>query len=89
MDSIVDAFTTKEIKTALAKLPKSLSTTCEAILAGIEARGDSSYGWAERVLWWVSFAESLTVFELQHALATEPEATSLDEEINLELQREN
>ncbi|KAI9770937.1 MAG: hypothetical protein M1840_002641 [Geoglossum simile] len=80
-DALVSKGTRKEVRKALETLPKELDSTYEEAMRRIESQNNDDKQLAERVLFWISFAlRPLTLKELQHALAVEPDETDLDEE---------
>jgi hypothetical protein len=81
MDSLVTKATRKAVREALKTLPKELESTYDEAMQRIRSQNDDDKQLAERVLCWISFAfRSLTLNELQHALAVELGESELDEE---------
>jgi ankyrin repeat protein len=81
MDSLAKKKSRREVRKALEKLPKELDDTYEEAMQRIESQDEDDVKLAEGVLSWISFAlRPLTIGELQHALAVEPEDTDIDEE---------
>jgi hypothetical protein len=71
----------KAIREALEKLPEQLDGTYDEVMRRIENQNNDDRIIAQRVLGWISFAKRpLSLLELQHALATEPRASSFDED---------
>ena len=69
------------IRRALQRLPSDLYTTYNEALRRIEGQGRQKAKRAEQLLSWILHAEEpLTIRELQHALAIEPDDTFLDAE---------
>ncbi|KAI9778250.1 MAG: hypothetical protein M1839_008274 [Geoglossum umbratile] len=81
MDTLATKATPKDVRKALETLPKELDGTYREAMKRIENQNVDDKHLAERVLSWISFAlEPLTVGELQHALAVEPDEPALDED---------
>jgi len=75
------ALSIKHVRKKLQSLPKTLVGTYDEAMQRIEAQEPEHCSIAMKTLAWVSYAfRSLSLGELQHALAIEPESTRLDEE---------
>ena len=84
MDSLRDKTSIKSVKKALEKLPEGvngLDLAYDGALQRVESQRDGFRLLAKRLLGWVTYSERLmTVTEVQHALAIEPDTPDLDEE---------
>lgn len=79
LDSLSTKTTLRKFKTALESLPDDLNVTYDEIWERIKAQNPDDADLAKKVVYWVFHAmRPLTVRELQHALAVEPDDTSLD-----------
>lgn len=75
------ALSIKHVRMKLQSLPTTLTATYDEAMQRIEAQDPDHTSIALRTLAWISYAfRSLSLGELQHALAIEPESTRLDEE---------
>jgi hypothetical protein len=80
MDSLAAKLTPNAVKKALQTLPNDLRETYNEAMERIESQGSECKQLAIRILYWVFYTlRPLTVRELQHALAVEPETSELDE----------
>ena len=80
MDSLATKLTPNAVKRALETLPNDLRETYDEAMERIESQGSECKQLAIRILYWIFYAlRPLTVQELQHALAVEPETSELDE----------
>ncbi|KAH0536545.1 hypothetical protein FGG08_006595 [Glutinoglossum americanum] len=81
MDSLANKQNRREIRRAIDNLPKGLDDTYDDAMQRIESQVEDDAKLANRVLSWISFAfRSLTIMEIQHALAIEPEDADIDVE---------
>ena len=84
MDSLKDKTSVKSVKKALETLPEGvngLDLAYDGALQRVESQRDGFRLLAKRLLGWVTYSERLmTVTEVQHALAIEPNTSDLDEE---------
>ena len=84
MDSLRDKTSIKSVKKALKTLPEGvngLDLAYDGALRRVESQRDGFKLLAKRLLGWVTYSKRLmTVTEVQHALAIEPETQDLDEE---------
>ncbi|PTB55914.1 hypothetical protein M431DRAFT_412378 [Trichoderma harzianum CBS 226.95] len=81
VDALVHLPTVGHVKQALQNLPKRLDVTYERAMERIETQGDAVQKLAKKVLCWLIYAKRvLSVAELQHAVAVEPNTKQLDEE---------
>ena len=81
MESLGRALSVKLVRKKLRSLPTTLDGTYDEALQRIEALEDEHREIALKTLAWVSYAfRPLSLEELQHALAVEPDSTHLDEE---------
>ncbi|KAL8919498.1 MAG: hypothetical protein Q9172_004952 [Xanthocarpia lactea] len=70
LDSIARATSAAALKTSLQRLPRQLNTTYDEALRRIEDQDEEHAALAKKVLAWILYASrSLTIVELQHALA--------------------
>lgn len=75
------ALSIKHVRKKLQSLPKTLAGTYDEAMQRIEAQEPDHSAIALKTLAWVSYAfRSLSLGELQHALAIEPDSTEMDEE---------
>ena len=75
------AISIKYVRKKLQSLPATLTGTYDEAMQRIEAQDPDHTSIALKTLAWVSYAfRSLSLGELQHALAIEPESTRIDEE---------
>lgn len=75
------ALSIKHVRKKLQSLPTTLTGTYDEAIRRIEAQDPDHSSIALKTLAWVSYAfRSLSLGELQHALAIEPESSRLDEE---------
>ena len=73
--------TLRKFKTALHSLPDSLNDTYDEVWMRIKSQNVDDAQVAKRVIYWIFYAvRPLTIAELQHALAVEPEDTYFDED---------
>jgi hypothetical protein len=71
----------RDVRRALRSLPKELDDTYDEALQRIWSQDHDKVKRARQILSWISFAfRPLTIREIQHALAVEPEDTDIDEE---------
>lgn len=81
MDSLAKKQNKRDIRQGYENLPKEINGTYDEAMKRISSQVDEDVQLAKQVLSWLLYAQRpLTVTELQHALATEPEARALDEE---------
>src|SRR5205809_4719800 len=74
MDSLAKKKSRRDVRKALENLPKELDDTYMEAMQRIESQHEDDVKLAEGVLSWISFTfRPLTIRELQHALAVEPE----------------
>ncbi|KAJ7241261.1 ankyrin repeat-containing domain protein [Mycena rebaudengoi] len=79
IDSLATKSTIKAVRDALQNLPEDLEHTYDEAMDWIEAQTKDDREIARRTLIWVANAKRpLTVFELQEALAIEPDSKALD-----------
>ncbi|KAL8913101.1 MAG: hypothetical protein Q9171_001995 [Xanthocarpia ochracea] len=72
LDSIARVTSAAALKTSLQRLPRQLNTTYDEALRRIEDQDEEHAALAKKVLAWILYASrSLTIVELQHALAAE------------------
>ena len=75
------ALSIKHVRKKLQSLPTTLTGTYDEAMRRIEAQDPDHTSIALKTLAWLSYAfRSLSLGELQHALAIEPNSTRLDEE---------
>ena len=68
-----------DVHLALERLPKKLDDTYAEAIKRITSQDEEDVQLAKRTLMWISCAKRpLSIIELQHALATKPEAKELD-----------
>jgi hypothetical protein len=80
MDSLTKESSSRKVRSALGKLPKGLDDTYDEALRRIWSQGEADANLAKQVLSWIVFAvKPLTIKEIQHALAVEPEDTDIEE----------
>ncbi|KAI9845534.1 MAG: hypothetical protein M1838_001702 [Thelocarpon superellum] len=84
LESLKDKISIKDVKTALRRLPKggdALEKAYGEAVERIHAQQPGFRALARQVLSWITYAKRpLTVLELQHALAVEPQEPCLDPE---------
>ncbi|KAH0529359.1 hypothetical protein TsFJ059_004114 [Trichoderma semiorbis] len=81
VDALVHLPTVGHVKQALQNLPKRLDMTYERAMERIETQGDAVQKLAKKVLCWLIYAKRvLSVAELQHAVAVEPNTKQLNQE---------
>ncbi|PBK68993.1 hypothetical protein ARMSODRAFT_886856, partial [Armillaria solidipes] len=81
MDSLAEATNRRHLRNALAELPDTVADAYNEALRRIDSQGKHRKELAYRILSWIAFAKRpLTVLELQHAFAVEPDAQELDVE---------
>jgi ankyrin repeat domain-containing protein 50 len=81
MDSLLGKLNAREVRKALAELPNGVYDTYDEAMVRIGRQDKPRTQLAEQVLSWITLTlRPLSVEELQHALAIEPESTSLDPE---------
>ena len=84
MDSLRDKTSIKSVKKALQTLPEGvngLDLAYDGALQRIESQRDGFRFLAKRLLGWLTYSKRLmTITEVQHALAIEPNTQDLDEE---------
>ena len=84
MDSLRDKTSIKSVKKALETLPEGvngLDLAYDGVLRKIESQRDGFRFLAKRLLGWLTYSKRLmTITEVQHALAIEPDTSDLDEE---------
>jgi hypothetical protein len=84
LDSLTDKSSTEAIKNALNRLPTesdALGIAYNEAVERILSRKPGFREFAEQVLSWTTYSQRpLTVRELQHALAVEPDEPELDED---------
>ncbi|SJL14209.1 uncharacterized protein ARMOST_17664 [Armillaria ostoyae] len=79
MDSLAQTTTPKILRVALGKLPDNMASAYDKTLERINSQGKYDRELAYCIFGWIAFTRcSLTVSELQHALAVEPDTTTLD-----------
>lgn len=79
MDSLGTKTTPKAVRKTLESLPTELDTTYEDAIRRIESQNEDDKKLAKQVLCWIIYAfRPLTIDELQHALAVEPDEPILD-----------
>jgi ankyrin repeat protein len=84
--SLTDKTTSKAVRLALEKLPKGsapdvLDTTYNEVMQRIDDQPTGFRELGRKVLSWITYARRpLTVEELRHAIAVEPDESELDEE---------
>ncbi|KAL8853005.1 MAG: hypothetical protein Q9221_002153 [Calogaya cf. arnoldii] len=78
LDSIARATSAAALRASLQRLPRQMNTTYDEALQRIEDQDDEHAALAKKVLAWILYASrSLTIVELQHALAAESTESSL------------
>lgn len=84
VESLRDRTNAKMVKKALETLPKgsdALSFAYDGVMQRLENQREGFRLLAKRLLGWLTYSERLmTVMEVQHALAIEPETPDLDED---------
>jgi len=79
------ALSVKHVRTKLQRLPTTLTATYDDAMLRIQNQEPDRERLAFKTLAWVSYAfRSLSLRELQHALAIEPGDTELDEELMID-----
>ncbi|KAL8680049.1 MAG: hypothetical protein Q9186_003729 [Xanthomendoza sp. 1 TL-2023] len=72
LDSVARTMSAAALKANLQRLPRQLNTTYDGAIRRIEQQDDEHADLARRVLAWILYASrSMTILELQHALAIE------------------
>ena len=81
MDALAQKHTRKAVRTALEGLPRELDETYNEAMKRIRSQNTDDVELAQRVLTWISFAlRPLTVTEMRHAMAVQPNQTHIDED---------
>ena len=81
MDSLVTKTKPKDVRKALESLPPELDQSYEQTIERIKSQGKDYSELAMRVLLWVGCAiRSLSLIELQHAIAVQPGMTELEDD---------
>ncbi|KAI0868926.1 ankyrin [Hypoxylon argillaceum] len=81
MDSLARKLTRRQIRAALASLPKELDETYDQAIQRMQNQDEDQASLAHKVLYWISYSfRPLTITELQHALAVELDDDDLDED---------
>ncbi|KAL7910736.1 hypothetical protein GGI35DRAFT_478150 [Trichoderma velutinum] len=81
VDSLAELPTIGHVKQALRNLPRKLDVIYERAMARIETQGNVVQELAKKILSWLIYARRvLSIPELQHAVAVEPNTQRLDEE---------
>ncbi|KAH0538579.1 hypothetical protein FGG08_004829 [Glutinoglossum americanum] len=81
LDSIATKTNLRDVKLALKYLPEGLDTTYDKVIQRINGQDSGRATLASKVLCWIFYAvRPLTVKEIQHALAVEPNDTCLGED---------
>ena len=81
LESLANENNKQDVRLALQSLPEKLDDTYDEAIKRIFRQGKKDVQLAKRTLMWISCAKrSLSIIELQHALATKPEAKELDPE---------
>ena len=81
MNSLVRKDNLKAVRKALGTLPRELDDSYEEAMQRIQSQDQEKAKRAEQVLSWISYAlRPLTVKEIRHALAVEPEDVDFDPE---------
>ena len=81
IDSLARKHNRKEIRQALDHLPKKLDDTYDEAMQRIGCQDKEDVDLAYKTLSWISSAlRPLTIKEMQHALAVEPDQESIDDE---------
>ncbi|SJL14282.1 uncharacterized protein ARMOST_17738 [Armillaria ostoyae] len=79
MDSLAQTTTPKILQVALGKLPDNMASAYNKTLERVNSQGEYDRELAYRVFGWIALTRCpLTVSELQHALAVEPDTKTLD-----------
>ncbi|KIW35343.1 uncharacterized protein PV07_02044 [Cladophialophora immunda] len=80
MDRLAQTSCCRDVRRALHSLPKALDEVYDEAMKRIEGQAEDDAALAKRTLSRITFAlKPLTVREIQHALATEPGDTDIDE----------
>ena len=81
LDSLTTKTDLRKFKIGLQSLPEGLDDTYDEVMSRILAQHPDYVALARKVIYWVFYAvRPLTLKEVQHALAVEPNDTSLDED---------
>jgi hypothetical protein len=81
MDSLAKKQNRRDVRIALKNLPKELDDTYGEAMQRVSSQDQEDVELAMRVLAWICHASRpLTVAEIQHGLAIEPDTTHIDEE---------
>ncbi len=79
MDSLAQTTTPKLLRVALEKLPDNMPSAYNKTLERVNSQGKHDKELAYDIFSWIAFTRrALTVLELRHALAVEPDTMSLD-----------
>lgn len=81
LDSLFTKTDLRKFKAALNSLPEGLDETYDEVMSRTLAQHPDYIALARKVIYWVFYAvRPLTLKEIQHALAVEPDDTFLDED---------
>lgn len=81
LDSLITKTDLRKFKAALNSLPEGLDETYDEVMRRTQAQHPDYVALARKVIYWVFYAvRPLTLKEIQHALAVEPDDTFLDED---------
>ncbi|KAJ7271001.1 ankyrin repeat-containing domain protein [Mycena rebaudengoi] len=87
IDSLATKSTVKAVREALQSLPEDLEHTYDEAMERIEAQNKDDREIARRTLIWVAYAKRpLTLFQLQEALAINPDSKALDADSLLDME---
>ncbi|KAJ7270980.1 ankyrin repeat-containing domain protein [Mycena rebaudengoi] len=87
IDSLATKSTVKAVREALQSLPEDLEHTYDEAMERIEAQNKDDREIARRTLIWVAYAKRpLTLFQLQEALAINPDSKALDADSLLDVE---
>ncbi|PBK85057.1 hypothetical protein ARMGADRAFT_1048105 [Armillaria gallica] len=79
IDSLAQTTTPKLLRVALQKLPNNMPSAYDKTLERVNSQCEHDRELAYHIFSWIAFARRpLTVLELQHALAVEPDTMTLD-----------
>ncbi|KAJ7584525.1 ankyrin repeat-containing domain protein [Mycena floridula] len=79
LDSLASQLNRKTLRKALSSLPKGIMDSYDTAVARINAQGEAEYKLALQVFYWLAYAQrSLSVIELQHAIAVSAGMTEMD-----------
>ncbi|KAJ7589392.1 hypothetical protein C8J56DRAFT_784836, partial [Mycena floridula] len=79
LDALASQLSRKGLRNALALLPEGIMVSYDDAMDRIRSQGKEEYELACRIFYWLAYAkESLSIEELQHAIAVSDDMTEMD-----------